>query len=177
MARVGDYRKQGIGYSGVYKVLRSILGYEYLWNEVRVKGGAYGIMCEFSDIGAGYFVSYRDPKLAETNEVYRSVPDYLRNFEADERDMTKFIIGTISAVDTPLPPRAKGGRSMYAYITGITEEDVQRERDEILTAREEDIRDCAEMVEAILSEDRICVLGNEEKVKENQELFEVTVTM
>ncbi len=177
VARVGDYRKQGIGYSGVYKVLRSILGYEYLWNEVRVKGGAYGIMCEFSDIGAGYFVSYRDPKLAETNEVYRSVPDYLRNFEADERDMTKFIIGTISAVDTPLPPRAKGGRSMYAYIAGITEEDVQRERDEILAAREEDIRDCAEMVEAILSEDRICVLGNEEKVKENQELFEVTVTM
>ena len=177
VARTGDYGKKGIAYSGVYKVVKSLLSYEYLWNEVRVKGGAYGVMCGFSDVGEGYFVSYRDPKLAETNDVYKGVPAYLQKFAADERDMTKYIIGTISSVDTPLTPRTKGARSMAAYIMGITEKDVQKERDEILSVSVEDIRKSADMVDAILSDGKICVLGNEDKVKENSGLFEVTSTL
>ena len=177
VARTGDFIQKGIPYRGVYKVVKSLLSYEYLWNEVRVKGGAYGVMCGFSNTGEGYFVSYRDPNLVETNKVYEGVAAHLREFEADERDMTKYIIGTISSVDTPLTPRAKGARSMTAYLTGITEEEVQKERDEILSADVEGIRQSADMVEAILSDRKICVLGNEDKVKENSSMFGVIETL
>lgn len=177
VARAGNYLNRGIPYHGVYKVIKSALSYGYLWNEVRVKGGAYGVMCGFPNTGESYFVSYRDPKLAETNEVYKKVPESLRFFEADEREMTKYIIGTISEVDTPLTPRAKGTRSMTALLTGITEEDVQKERDQILQATVADIRKSADMVEAVLADGKICVLGNEDKVKENSELFQDMVTL
>nr|MBP3598997.1 insulinase family protein [Eubacterium sp.] len=177
VARVGNFMDKGIPYSGVYHVVKSLLSYEYLWNEVRVKGGAYGVMCGFANTGEGYFVSYRDPKLSETNEVYKGVPEYLRNFKADEREMTKYIIGTISNIDTPLTPRAKGARSMAAYLSGATEEQVQKDRDQILSATQEDIRQAADMVEAILGTEKICVLGNEEKVKENSSLFDVIDTI
>ncbi len=177
VARVGNFFEKGVPYSGAYHVVKSILSYEYLWNEVRVKGGAYGVMCSFSNTGEGYFVSYRDPKLSETNDVYKGVPEHLRNFEADEREMTKYIIGTISNIDTPLTPRAKGARSMAAYLTEVTEAQVQKDRDQILAATQEDIRQAAEMIEAILDAGKICVLGNEEKVKENSSLFDVIDTI
>lgn len=177
VARTGNFIDRGVDYHGVCRVVRATLCFGYLWNEVRVKGGAYGVMCGFSRTGEGYFVSYRDPKLAETNDVYKGVPDYLRSFEADEREMTKCIIGTISMVDTPLTPRAKGTRSMMAYFVGLTEEDVQKERDQILNTTVEDMRNSADMVEALLADGKICVLGNEEKVRENAELFHVIDTI
>ncbi len=177
VARTGNFLNAGIPYSGVYKVVRSILGFDYLWNEVRVKGGAYGVMCAFPNTGEGYFVSYRDPNLAHTNDVYKGVPQYLRKFDADEREMTKYIIGTISSVDTPLTPKAKGSRSMAAYLTDVTEEDVQRERDEILHATAEEIRGAAAMAEAVLSGGAICVLGNEGKVAENESMFRSVSTL
>lgn len=172
VARVGNYFKNNLRYSGVSRVVKTILSYDYLWNEIRVKGGAYGAMCGFSDDGNGYMVSYRDPNLLETNQVYEGVPEYLANFEADERDMMKYIIGTISELDTPLTPRAKGRRSFQAYMTGVTQEDVQREREEVLAANTEQIRKSAEMVKAILENGYVCALGSEEKVKSASELFE-----
>lgn len=177
VARAGNFADAGIAYNGVYKVVKLILSYDYLWNEVRVKGGAYGVMCGFLNTGEGYFVSYRDPKLSQTNDVYRGVPEYLRQFTADERDMTKYIIGTISGMDTPLTPKAKGNRSMAAYLTGVSEEDVQKERDQVLSTTADDIRRAADMVDAVLRTGSICVLGNEDKVKENSGLFEHIVTM
>ena len=171
VARSGNFVERGVPYHGSYRVVRAMLSYGFLWNEVRVKGGAYGVMCGFPSSGDGYFVSYRDPKLAETNETYKKVADYLRSYEAEEREMTKSIIGTISAVDTPLTPKTKGSRSMGAYFSDMKVEDVQKERDEILSTSVEDIRRAADMVDALLADGRICVLGNEEKVKENAELF------
>ena len=177
VARVGEFGKKGIEYQGIFKVIKTILSYDYLWNEVRVKGGAYGVMCAFSDEGVGYFVSYRDPNLTETNEVYKGVPAYLENFEGNERDMMKYIIGTISDMDTPLTPRAKGERSFLAYMTGITLEDKQREREEVLAANQEKVREAAAMVKAILSDGYICTLGSEEKVKQSEELFDTIKTL
>lgn len=177
VARVGNYGKKGIVYSGIFKVVKTILNYDYLWNEVRVKGGAYGVKCFFHDAGYGYFVSYRDPNLKDTNEVYKGVPDYLREFDADERDMMKYIIGTVSELDVPLTPRAVGERSFTAYLTGVTLEDKQRERDEVLTADKEKIRAAAAMAEALLTDEKICVLGGEEKVRQAEELFDVVETL
>lgn len=177
VARAGEFRKQGIGYSGVYRVVKTILGYDYLWNEVRVKGGAYGVMCAFAEEGVGYLMSYRDPNLAETNEVYNHIPDYLDAFDADERDMMKYIIGTISDMDTPLTPRAKGERSYYAFMTETQFEEKQRERDEVLATDSAKIREAAAMIRAILSDGYICALGSEEKVEQCKELFDSVRTL
>ena len=147
------------------------MGYDYLWNQVRVKGGAYGCMSAFGRSGDSYFVSYRDPHLRVTNEVYEGVPAYLEQFDADEREMTKYIIGTVSDLDVPMNPAAQGSRSLNAYFSGITVEELQQERDEILNATPEQIRALAPLMRAILEDECICVIGNEEKIKEAKELF------
>lgn len=171
VSRAGDFKKAGFSYTGALKILKVILSYDYLWNNIRVKGGAYGCGSGFARNGNVYFSSYRDPNLKNTNEVYEKIPAYIREFSADEREMTKYIIGTISGMDTPLNPNAKGERSALAYLSHITFEDVQKERDEVISAKEEDIRNLADLVEAVLSQENICVIGNEEKIKEEQELF------
>lgn len=168
----GSYKDVPDVNDGAMTVTRHLLSYGYLWNEVRVKGGAYGVMCSFAQSGTGYFMSYRDPNLTETNEVYKGVPAYLEQFDADERDMMKYMIGTISEMDTPLTPRAKGSRSYRSYKTGYTEADMQTERDQVLATDQKKVREAAKMVEAILSDDKICVLGGEEKVEEAKELFD-----
>lgn len=172
VARAGNYLEAGYEYTGGLAVLNVILSYGYLWNNLRVKGGAYGCMCGFSRLnGNSYFVSYRDPNLRETNEVYEGIYDYLKNFEADERDITKYVIGTISNLDTPRTPRTKGTSSFASYMTGITEEDLQIQRDEILSVDVEDIRALADIVKAILDGGNICVIGNESKIEENKDMF------
>ena len=147
-------------------------GYEYLWINVRVKGGAYGCMNTFLRSGESYFVSYRDPNLSDTLDVYDRIPEYIKSFSPDERDMTKYIIGTFSALDTPMNPEAKGSRSLSAYLEGITYEQIQKERNEILNAQPKDIRRLADLVEAVLKKDSICVIGNENMIKESAGLFE-----
>ncbi len=172
VARAGNFMDAGYEYTGALDVLRIILSYGYLWNNLRVKGGAYGCMCGFSKLnGNSFFVSYRDPNLRETNEVYQGIYDYLKNFDAEDRDMVKYVIGTISGLDTPRTPRAKGESSITAYLTGITEEDMQKQRDEILNVTKEDIRNLADIVKAILDDGNICVIGNENKIEENKDLF------
>ncbi|MCI8513811.1 MAG: insulinase family protein [Lachnospiraceae bacterium] len=171
VARCGNFRQKGFSYSGVLRVLKVILSYDYLWLKVRVKGGAYGCMTSFNRTGEGYFVSYRDPNLTATNEVYENIPAYLENFDVDERDMTKYIIGTISEVDSPLNPSAKGNRDLWAYMSGVTEAMLQKEREQILEASPEDIRKLSGVVAAILASGSLCVIGNEKKVKEAAELF------
>lgn len=172
VAKTGDFICEGYEYTGALRLLRIILGYDYLWINVRVKGGAYGCMNTFLRSGESYFVSYRDPNLSDTLDVYDRIPEYIKSFSPDERDMTKYIIGTFSALDTPMNPEAKGSRSMSAYLEGITYEQIQKERNEILNAQPENIRRLADLVEAVLKKDSICVIGNENMIKESAGLFE-----
>ncbi len=171
VARAGNFRKGGFDYKGTLQLLKVLMSYDYLWNHIRVKGGAYGCMSSFGKSGDAYFVSYRDPNLEKTNQVYEGIPEYLENFTATERDMTKYIIGTISDLDMPLTPSTAGSRSLHAYISGITDEEVQRERNEILEAEPEDVRGLAPLVREILRQDHLCVIGNETKLKEAEGLF------
>ena len=172
VAKTGDFICEGYEYTGALRLLRIILSYDYLWINVRVKGGAYGFMNTFLRSGESYFVSYRDPNLSDTLDVYDRIPEYIKSFSPDERDMTKYIIGTFSALDTPMNPEAKGSRSLSAYLEGITYEQIQKERNEILNAQPEDIRRLADLVEAVLKKDSICVIGNENMIKESARLFE-----
>lgn len=172
VAKTGDFICEGYEYTGALRLLRIILSYDYLWINVRVKGGACGCMNTFLRSGESYFVSYRDPNLSDTLDVYDRIPEYIKSFSPDERDMTKYIIGTFSALDTPMNPEAKGSRSLSAYLEGITYEQIQKERNEILNAQPEDIRRLADLVEAVLKKDSICVIGNENMIKESAGLFE-----
>ncbi len=177
VAVAGNYKKVGLPYTGALKVMKVILGYDYLWNNVRVKGGAYGCMNSFSKVGDAYFVSYRDPNLEKTLEVYRGAVQYLKEFTADERTMTKYIIGAVSDMDLPLSPSAEGGRALTSYLAHETYEDIQRERDAVLNADEAGIKSLAAYVEAMVSQDMLCVLGGEEKIEEQKDLFEQVMNL
>ena len=172
VARAGNFIDQGVPYHGALQILKVILSYDYLWQNVRVIGGAYGCMTNFNRIGEGYFVSYRDPNLKRTMDVYEGVVDYLENFTVTDRDMTKYIIGTMSNIDQPMTPAIKGERSMNLYMNRVSEEMIQKERCQILEAQQEDIRKLAPVVEAVLRADQICVIGGEEKIEEDRELFQ-----
>ena len=171
VARVGNFVDEGLSYHGALQILKVILSYDYLWQNVRVKGGAYGCMSNFTRLGDGYFMSYRDPNLEKTNEVYEGIVEYLKNFSANERDMTKYIIGTMGNIDQPMTPATKGDRSMNLYMNHVSEEIIYEERNQILNATEEDIRGLADIVAAVLKNNFICVIGNEEKLEEQKELF------
>lgn len=172
VARCGNFIEGGREYTGALQILKVILSYDYLWQNIRVKGGAYGCMSNFNRAGEGYLVSYRDPNLEKTIDVYEGVVDYLRNFTVDDRDMNKFIIGTMSNLDRPMNPAAKGSRSMNLYMNHITEDMLREEREQILNAGQEDIRALADIVKAVLDEGLICVIGNEEKIEQQKQLFE-----
>ena len=171
VSRSGNFVKHGFQYNGALNILKMILSYDYLWNNVRVKGGAYGCSSSFLRTGDSYFTSYRDPNLGKTNEVYEKVPEYIRNFHADEREMTKYIIGTLGNMDTPLYPEGKGQRAITAYLKKLTIEELQAERDEILNATDENIRALADLVESVLSDGNLCVIGNENNIQKEKELF------
>lgn len=172
VAVAGDYLKEGLEYKGFLKVLGTILSYEYLWENIRVKGGAYGCMSQLTAGGEGYLVSYRDPQLKKTIEVYQNLPKWLKNFKADEDRMEKYIIGTMSSVDRPLTPKLIGLLNLTKFITGKTDEMQQKERDEILSATQNDINYCAKYIEAILSDNLLCTIGNETKIEENKDIFD-----
>ena len=177
VARGGNFRDHGFSYRGSLKILKLIMSYEYLWINIRVKGGAYGCMSSFLRTGESYFVSYRDPNLGKTIDIYEHIPDYLRSFTADERDMTKYVIGTFGSLDTPMNPEAKGSRSMSAYLQELPFEQIQRERDEILHATPEDIRNLADLIASVLEDDSLCVIGNENAIRAESGLFDSVQTL
>lgn len=171
VARCGTFAGSGYSYTGALRILKIMLSYDYLWINIRVKGGAYGCMSGIGRSGEGYFVSYRDPNVKESDQVYLGVPEYLENFDANERDMTKYVIGTISDLDTPLPPSLKGAKGLSAWYSGVTDEMLKREREEILSVTPADIRALAGIVREILKTGAVCAIGNEEKIKADSELF------
>lgn len=172
VCRAGNYMTNtDYVYTGALRVLKVILGYDYLWLNVRVKGGAYGCMCNFGKTGDSYLVSYRDPNLGKTVDIFEKTSDYIKGFTADERTMTKYIIGAVSDMDTPLTPSAKGSRSWEAYQTNLDFADVQKERDEVLSCSQEDIRGLAGYLDAVMAQDAVCVVGNSQSIEENKEMF------
>lgn len=177
VAKTGNFIDQGEEYTGALQILKVILSYDYLWQNIRVKGGAYGCMSNFNRIGEGFLVSYRDPHLERTLDVYDGIVEYLKAFTVDEREMTKYIIGTISDIDRPMSPAAKGDRSMNLLMNHVSEEMIRKERAQILGAGQEDIRKLADVVAAVLRADQLCVVGGEEKIEEQKSLFKEVKTL
>lgn len=171
VCRAGNFRKKGLDYNGALTVLRVMMGYEYLWVNVRVKGGAYGCMCGFGLNGDSYFCSYRDPNLGQTIDVFEKAADFIANYAADERTMTQYVIGAVSELDIPLTAAGKGRRSKEQYFSGLTYEMVQKARNQVLDATPEDIRALSKYIRAFLDDDFLCVVGNEQQIKAEKEKF------
>lgn len=168
----GNYKNKGLEYTGALKVLHTILSYDYLWNNVRVLGGAYGCMNSFTRAGFGFFVSYRDPNLRNTIDVYKNAAEYIKNLELDERQVLQFIIGTLADLDAPMTPSQQGSFGLRNYMNDISFEDIQKERDEVLGINKDIIKDLYRYIEAMVDEDCLCVVGNADTVKEAGELFD-----
>ncbi len=174
VARCGNFLQAGLPYTGALRVLRGILGDEYLWNQVRVKGGAYGCMCNFGRTGGGYFCSYRDPNLSRTNQVYEEIVPYLESFSMEEEELTKFIISAIGSLDRPMNPSEWGVASLQAALCGITDEMRVRDREEVLSCTPETIRGLSVYVKAVLDCGQLCTVGDTLKIEADKELFRHT---
>jgi presequence protease len=166
-----DFKKLGYEYDGKMQVLNQVLSTDWLQNRVRVMGGAYGGFSGISPNGDVYFASYRDPNLSETIDNFNNSPTFLNDFNADEKTMTRFVIGTISRYDQPRNVSDKGNIAFRRYFEKTTPEFLKAEREAILSTTAEDIRSMSGMIEKILSQDYLCVYGNEGKIKENQSKF------
>jgi len=174
VCRAGNFKKKGLPYKGTLRFLQVMMRYEYLWINLRVKGGAYGCQCSFGRSGESGFTSYRDPNLKNTVEVYEKAAETVEKFTADERVMTQYIIGAVSDMDTPMNPAAYGLFSLNAYQRGITQEMLDQERKELLGATQEEIRELAAYIRAFMQDDFLCVVGNAQKIKEEKEMFLTT---
>ncbi len=167
-----DFKKLGYEWSGKMRVLNQILFRDYLYNKVRVIGGAYGGISMISPTGNFIFASYRDPNLEKTFENYNGAVEFIKNFNVDDNEMKRFIIGTIAKIDSPLTPKQEGDRAFRYLIEKTTEEELQKERDEILSTKQDDIRGFVKLIEDMLSKRNYCVYGNEDKINENKNLFD-----
>lgn len=171
VAVAGDFEAAGYKYTGALNVLQIIFAYDYLWLNVRVKGGAYGCMCSFTKSGYSYMTSYRDPKLMETYDIYKNAYKYVENFDCNDRDMTKYLIGAIAKIDSPMTPSAEGSYSLLCYLSGITDEMRQQDRDEILSCNKMTIRELAPVVKSITDSGIICAIGGEDMIEAAKDNF------
>lgn len=172
VSKGGNFRNHGIEYSGSMSVLTSILNLDYFWSNVRVKGGAYGCYSGITRQGTVIFSSYRDPNLSKSLNVFDASGEFVRDFTADEREMRKIIIGTISRYDKVLTPSMKGGLMTVRYMLGITQEDIQKVRNEVLSTKVSDINNLGEMLDLVMQENKICVFGNESAIKSEKDIFD-----
>jgi len=166
-----NFRKLGFKHSGAMTVFSRIAGLDYLWNTVRVQGGAYGSFVSLARSGDTVFSSYRDPNLKKTLEVFRGTNEYLRQFNPSEREMRKYIIGSISSLDKPLTPKMKGSVGTARYFKKINEDMIKKHREEVMETKPEHIRELTEMIDAVLEKKVICVVGNEGKLQKNKSVF------
>ena len=164
-------------YTGSHLVLRHILSLDYLWNNVRVKNGAYGSGVIFNAFGDFNLWSYRDPNLTETLEIYYNINNYVANIDADEKDLNKYIIGTLNSLDVLMSPSAQAAYSLNKYITNSPFEVYDKLVNEIKNTTVEDLRKLAVEFENMKSIAYTCVLGSKEKVLENKQLFNKTIEL
>lgn len=172
VAKGGNFKSHGFAYTGALRVMETILRYEYLWKKIRVLGGAYGAFTQFLRDGTAILCSYRDPNLSETIKAYEELPTYLENLTLSDREMTKYVIGTMAADEIQLTPSMKGERAMVHYLSGNTRESRMKIRDEIINCQVEDIRKLAPLVDSVMKDPYICVMGSEDRIQKDKDLFD-----
>ena len=177
VAMGGNFRAAG-PYTGALQILRSALSAGYLWQNIRVLGGAYGCMCRFPMSGDAYLVSYRDPNVRKTKEVYEAIPEWLESLNVPQDVVDGFIISTVGGMmDAPLTPSMKGSGDFRMWLSGITQDDLQKEREEALACTPETLRALAPYVKAVLDQNNFCVFGSVSAIDADSDLFLNTETL
>ena len=171
VCRAGNFLQKGLPFTGALRVLKVIMGYDYLWTRIRMKGGAYGCMSSYGRDGYAYFVTYRDPHLKGSIETFEGAAEYVRSFDCDERTMTKYVIGAVSGMDRPMTPSMLGRYSKSCRLMGLTAQDLQRDRDQVLGCTPEDIRSLADYIDAFMSDGVLVTIGSAAKLAQAPELF------
>lgn len=176
VAAGGSFGKYGHKYVGAMAVLETILRYEYLWTKIRIQGGAYGATARFELNGVGVFASYRDPQLEKSLQAYKDLAAWLRTVKFPERELNKYVIGTISGMDTPLTNSMRVDKVAAQYLKHVPQELRQRIRNEILNVSNEDLQKLGQVVEDMLSDGLICVVGGKQPIEANKELFSAVIS-
>jgi len=171
-----NFGKLGYEFSGKMAVLRTMLSTGYLLQRVRIVGGAYGCHFLLQPNGTCVFCSYRDPNLAATYNVYKEAYDYLSTFEASDREMLKYIIGTLSSMDDPEAPGGTAERAVSDYFTGINSAMRAKWREEALTTTVDDIHAMADIIKAVVEKNYLCVFGGAEKIQTEGSMLSATIT-
>lgn len=171
VAAGGSFAKFGHRYVGSMKVLETILRYEYLWTKIRIQGGAYGATARFELNGLGVFASYRDPQLAKSLEAYKQLPSWLKTVEFSSRELDKYVIGTISGMDTPLTNTMRLDQAAIQYLKALPDSTRQRIRDEVLHVTNADLQALGKVVEDMLSDGLLCVVGGKQPIEANGDKF------
>ena len=157
----------GYRFHGTSRVITRFLRNGWLWERVRMQGGAYGAFCLFDRLsGVLTFVSYRDPNLAKTLAVFDQSASFLRELELSDDELTKSIIGAIGDMDKHMLPDAKGYTSMLYHLTGETDEDRQQMREQVLNTTLSDFRAFGEILEGMRQEGLVKVLGSKSAIEE-----------
>lgn len=177
VAMGGCFTKYGDMYTGAFSVLATLLRYEYLWLNLRVQGGAYGCSFSATQNGEVAFTSYRDPHLKNTIAVYKKIPEYLNTLTISDRELLKYIIGTIGDVDIPVQPNTRGSRDLDRYLLGITDSERKKTRQQILHCTIEDLRSLASILSKVLEENHIAVIGSEAKIEADKDALKTITTL
>ncbi|XWS68012.1 hypothetical protein CRYUN_Cryun04dG0053700 [Craigia yunnanensis] len=178
IGKAANLYDSGYQLNGSAYVISKHISNTWLWDRVRVSGGAYGGFCNFdTHSGVFTFLSYRDPNLLKTLDVYDGTGDFLRELEMDDDTLSKAIIGTIGDVDAYQLPDAKGYSSLVRYLLGITEEERQRRREEILSTSLKNFKEFADAIDAVKDKGVAVAVASPDDVetanKERSNFFQV----
>ncbi len=172
VAKGADLRALGVDYSGVLEVLSNLLTNDYLYNNIRAKGGAYGQGIRFSRNGSVSCYSYRDPNLENTIAIYDQMADWLENLEMSDADLTDVIIGVMNRFNPVMTARAQGNWSLTSHVNGARREDIVKAQEEALATSVDDLRAYAPALRQAMAENHLCVLGASSRVKQASALFD-----
>jgi Zn-dependent M16 (insulinase) family peptidase len=166
--------KLGWEQHGSFAVLETLLSRDYLWNQVRARGGAYGCFLQANSYsGSCAMISYRDPRVGETFDAYRGVPEFLRNLELSQREFEKLIIGTIGSADSPRTPEQAGDLAWDRHYAGLSPQEVQIRRDELLSCTIDQIKDYADIMQQFVDSAVPCVVGTSAQIEAHKDAFDV----
>jgi Zn-dependent M16 (insulinase) family peptidase len=178
VGKAGNIYSSGYKLDGSSYVISKHISNTWLWDRVRVSGGAYGGSCDFdSHSGVFSFLSYRDPNLLKTLDIYDGTGDFLRGLDVDEDTLTKAIIGTIGDVDSYQLPDAKGYTSLLRHLLNVTDEERQIRREEILSTSLKDFKEFAEAIDSVSDKGVAVAVASQEDIdaanRERSNFFEV----
>ncbi len=168
VAKADSGRDAHVDYSGLWPVTARALNYDYLWNEIRVKGGAYGCGLRVGSNGNLGFYTYRDPNLDASLARMDAAASYIGAFDPTPTDMDGYIVSTVAAHDAPQRPRQIARRQDTAFITGRTPEWREQIRSEELAATPEQIRPLAGSLERLSDRNAVCVFGSREIIEHSE---------